>query len=124
MKTIDLQATSDTPRIYFNPGEGSFEMRGRSMPEDVYEVYDPILTALRKYFENPLEETEFIFNVDFMNTATTKVMHEFFQLLKDKKEKGLKIVVMWYYQFDDDDIQELGEYFENEYKLGMDVIEC
>jgi hypothetical protein len=108
-EVIHKAGTYDTPTIKFDPGKGSFNMSGRSLPVNTFEFYQPILDAVTEYLENPLEESTFEFKMDFINSSSTKVLLEMFHQIQKAHKKGKKVQVNWYYKFGDEDMKELGD---------------
>ena len=47
--------------------------------------------------------------MDYFNTASSKMLLEIFEKFKDMQEAGHKVSIDWYYQEDDEDMQDAGE---------------
>ena len=107
MQILNLEGTEDTPKIILDKGNGIFEISGRSLPEDSAEFYQPVLDWLDEYKENANPSTEFMFKLEYFNTASSKLILDVLSNLEDIK--GMNIV--WYYHEDDEDMQEAGEEF-------------
>ena len=58
--------------------ENKFLFSGKSLPEDVKEFYDPILSWLKEYKNDPNEETTFVMRMEYFNTASSKMILEMF----------------------------------------------
>lgn len=113
MNVLLLEATQDTPRVFLNKRDGIFEMSGRSLPEDSESFYEPVLEWVKEYAKAPNESTTFSFKLKYFNSATSKIL---FDLLDELKEiKG--ILVEWAYHKDDDDILDAGKEFEEELNI-------
>lgn len=109
MSKLHIKGTFDTPEVEFDPSTGIFEMSGRSLPANVHDFYSPIVKEVFSYFENPAEKTVFNFRMDFINSASSKVVQDIFKAIDDLHNEGKDISVNWYYKFGDDDMHELGE---------------
>ena len=83
METITREGTEDTPKVVLDPSAGTFEISGRSLPEDVNEFYEPILNWLEEYTENPNNETYFVFKLEYFNTASSKMILDIFLKLEE-----------------------------------------
>lgn len=110
MNPLYLEGTPDTPTITLNKAEGIFEIAGRSLPEDVIEFYTPAIAWITEYAKAPNPSTVFKFKLDYFNTASSKVILELLQSLKDIKG----IQVEWHSQEDDEDILDAGKEFEEQ----------
>lgn len=111
MEALDIQGTNDTPKVILDPENDIFEISGRSLPEDVVSFYQPILEWLEDYKEKPLDYTEFVFRYIYFNTATSKLIQDVLIKLEELYEAGNNVQVMWFYEEDDEDMQDAGEEF-------------
>lgn len=107
MEIISLEGSEDTPRVILDSKNGIYEISGRSLPEDTAEFYQPVLDWLTEYSENANASTEFIFKLEYFNTASSKLILDILSALEDIE--GTKI--LWYFHEDDEDMEEAGEEF-------------
>ena len=107
MNPLYLEGTPDTPTITLNKADGIFEIAGRSLPEDVIEFYTPAIEWMKEYAKSPNSSTVFKFKLDYFNTASSKVILELLNALKEIK--GMQ--VEWHYLEDDEDILDAGKEF-------------
>lgn len=107
MEILNLEGTEDTPKIILDKKNGIFEISGRSLPEDSAEFYRPVLDWIKQYSADPNESTEFVFKLEYFNTASSKLILDVLSALEDIK--GMKI--LWYFHEDDEDMEEAGQEF-------------
>jgi hypothetical protein len=107
MEILNLEGTEDTPKIILDKKNGIFEISGRSLPEDSAEFYRPVLEWIEKYGSEANPATEFVFKLEYFNTASSKLILDVLSALEDIK--GMKI--MWYFHEDDEDMEEAGQEF-------------
>lgn len=107
MQILNLEGTEDTPKIILDKGNGIFEISGRSLPEDSAEFFQPVLDWIDEYKESPNSATEFMFKLEYFNTASSKLILDVLSNLEDIEGT----TVVWYYHEDDEDMQEAGEEF-------------
>lgn len=118
---INIEATSKTPRILFNPEERIFEIHGNSRPENVRDFYYPVVKAIEEHFEDIHSRQDedlkqkpynFHFQMGYFNSASAKFLADIFLHLSEYKAKGLNnIRIMWYYEEGDEDMLEAGHDF-------------
>jgi hypothetical protein len=109
MDTLHIKGEEDTPEIVLDKKNGIFEISGRSLPEDVVEFYRPVLEWINQYKEAPNSKTEVMIKVEYLNTASSKLIQDV--LMSFEKIKGSRVI--WYYREDDDDMDAMGhEYAE------------
>lgn len=105
MDALRISKTEDTPEITLDKSAGKFEISGRSLPEDSVEFYSPVFQWLAAYEKDPNPTTEFVFKLDYLNTASSKMMQDILSALE--KISGVKVV--WYFYEDDEDMEEMGQ---------------
>ncbi len=111
MRVIKIQGSDDTPKVILdaNPENPTFEISGRSLPEDVVAFYDPILEWLDEYAQSPLSKTVFDFKLEYFNTASSKLLLDVLLKLEDMYDDGNDVLVRWHFPDDDEDMEEAGE---------------
>ncbi len=119
MKPYILESSELTPEVIFDPESNNFEMSGSSRPEDVRDLFYPMIEWLKDFGKNisqgmyPLfsKENPLIFKVkmDYFNSSSAKFMYDIFEKLNAIHENGLPLEIHWYFEEDDDDMREAGE---------------
>ncbi|MBN2613642.1 MAG: DUF1987 domain-containing protein [Bacteroidales bacterium] len=122
MDILDIKATNDTPRVLFDPDNEIFEISGRSLPEDVVTFYQPVIDWLDEYKLMPNEKTELVFKYIYFNTATSKLVQDILLRLEYIHENGGSVNVIWYYELDDEDMQDLGEEFKEYVDIPFELV--
>lgn len=110
----EVAPSSETPYIRLDPTTGIFVFSGKSMPSNPFTVYDPVLSWLRHYAEEPAEETVLKFQMHYYNTSTSKVILQIIGVLETIQRQGQRVEIQWIYNADDEDMEEAGyEFAEN-----------
>jgi len=109
MEVIKIKGTDDTPTIILDKDNGIFEISGRSLPEDVTTFYEPVLSWLDEYQEDPNEKTVFAFKLVYFNTASSKLILDILMKLEEMHENGNQVLIKWFFPEDDEDMEEAGE---------------
>lgn len=113
MEILNIEGTEDTPKILLDKKNGIFEVSGRSLPEDSAEFYRPILEWIANYEKEANPATDFVFKLEYSNTASSKFVLDILSALKDIA--GIKII--WYYREDDEDMEETGREFSEQVEI-------
>lgn len=108
MEILKIKATDETPSIILDKVQGVFEFSGRSLPEHAPNFYEPIIKWIEDYTKQPLPETNFVFKLEYFNTASSKYLLEI--LFRLENIEGKKMVT-WCFLEDDEDMAEAGEEF-------------
>lgn len=115
MDTILIEATNRTPKIELDFGKNCFSISGESYPEDISELYGPVLRQLDAHFASLRDATvTFDFNLIYFNSSSAKVIMHLFESMEEAAEQGNTVVVNWCYEEDDDNMQEMGEEFSED----------
>jgi hypothetical protein len=122
MKNYYLEATPKTPKLSFNRETGNFEISGRSIPENSIEFYKPLLDWLDEYIDTPHENTNIVVKLEYFNTSSSKCLVEIFRRLEKLQKDGAKANIKWFYDEEDEDMQESGEDFKEIIKLPIEMV--
>jgi SiaC family regulatory phosphoprotein len=112
MQNLAIPATVRTPAIDFDFGNNHLKLSGESYPEDVTEFYNPIFSALDAYLASLGSGTcRFDFELIYLNSSSAKAVMMLMDKLDAAAAKGAAVDVHWFYDEEDDTMQELGEEF-------------
>lgn len=106
METVIIDKTPQTPSVRMK--DGSIQITGRSIPEDPIAFYTEILDWLDNYILTHDQDTTVEFNIDLMNTGSSKCLLDLLNRLNRafSDKKNMKIV--WHYDAEDEDMCEMG----------------
>ena len=109
---MDIEATSRTPAVVFDFTQHHLRIKGESYPEDVTEFYGPVFVALDNYLSKlGSGSCRFDFELIYLNSSSAKAVMMLMDKLEAAAKKGASVEVYWYYDKEDDTMQELGEEF-------------
>jgi hypothetical protein len=104
-----IEATRNTPKISFDTENGTFEISGRSMPENTRKFYDPVISWIREYNPEEGKSISLTLNLTYLNTSSTIAMLEILKTFAKFKESNNPLKVFWYYEQYDEDMKLAGE---------------
>ena len=93
------------PAVDFNAQTGRCIIIGESFLEETSKFYSPLLLWLTEYLKQA-EKIEFILQLKYFNTSTSKWILNMLGAIKRFEEKGGKVKVVWYYFKDDADMRD------------------
>ncbi len=110
-------ATEISPEIFLSPAESRFVISGNSAPEDVRELYYPVLAWMKEFVSQVKRNNTytdkkpltFKLDLEYFNSSSAKFLFDIFTLLKDLNNEGVPVVIEWYYDAEDTDLREAGE---------------
>ncbi|WP_020527529.1 DUF1987 domain-containing protein [Flexithrix dorotheae] len=112
MKKYFKEGTTKTPRLEMDNESGRFLIEGRSIPENSIEFYQPLYDWLDEYLKDPSMNTILDVKLEYFNTSSSKCLVEVFRKLETLNKKN-NVFINWFYEEDDEDMQESGEDFKS-----------
>ncbi len=107
---IIIEETEDSPQIILDQDNFLLKISGPSFPEDAYETFQPVIRWINAIKDDVVKLTcEFDFSI--LSSASNKLMFEVLIKLEDMYQEGKDIVIFWYHDDFDEDMQEEGESF-------------
>ena len=122
MEKIVIEGGAKTPAVNFEAEKGLVEIRGRSIPENSIEFYQPLLDWLDKY-DAIAKETTVNVQLEYFNTSSSKCILDFFKKLENIHKKTSNVTINWFYEEDDEDMLEAGEDYQSIINIPFKMIE-
>ncbi len=108
--------------VYFDKYTGRFEIKGVSLPANIFEFYHPLINWMENYCKNPNNETQLELKFDYLNSSSTKMILNLISSLEVISRDGGKVTVTWYYDSGDIEMKEMGEEFASNCNLPFNII--
>lgn len=112
MEPLFLKPTGSTPTIKLDKTGNIFEFSGNSLPEDVATFYEPVFEWIRNYIADPNPQTNLLFKLTYLNTASSKIIFSLIALFEPMVDKGQNVKVSWCYIDNDEDTLETGKEYD------------
>jgi hypothetical protein len=109
MEHLYIQNTALTPEINFSPEDGLFSIRGKSIPDDAEEFYQPVLEWMEDYSKGSFANIHLTIELEFFNISSSKRILFLMYKLNDLVDKGINVKITWSYKENDDDMFEVGQ---------------
>jgi len=123
MEPLIIEGTPKTPTVRFDADEGVIEIKGRSIPENSVEFYEPLVNWLEEYKKNPKAKTVVNIQLEYFNTSSSKCILDVFKKLEAIHKAKHEVEINWYYEEDDEDMLEAGEDYESIIRIPFKMIE-
>jgi hypothetical protein len=118
-----LKKTVNTPQIQIDSSEGYIGIEGRAIPEDPGDFFDKFIKHLDEYYKSPRILTTFDFKLEYVNSGSSKFILEILRNVKRNYDAGHDCLVNWYYEEDDESMQELGLHYQTAIKVPFKMVE-
>ena len=123
MEKLVIEGSAKSPSVDFNSETGTLALKGRSIPENSIEFYKPLNDWLDTYSSAPREKTTVDVRLEYFNTSSSKCILDFFKRLEKVNQGSSVVHINWYFETDDEDMEEAGEDYEAIVGLPFKIIE-
>ena len=124
MDNLIIEGSTHTPDVDFNADTGTLALKGRSTPENSIEFYRPLLEWLDQYGkEGKNDKTVLKIQLEYFNTSSSKCILDIFKKVNALYNDGLNVMINWYYEEEDEDMQEAGEDYSDLLDVPFEIIE-
>ncbi|MCU0430863.1 MAG: DUF1987 domain-containing protein [Cytophagaceae bacterium] len=104
MQALHIEATEDSPLIWFEESTGIVKISGRSIPENATEFYAPLLQWIEQLAVQPAAVAiRFIFQLEYLNTASYKVFQDILGAIDRLPQASIR----WEYESSDIGTEEM-----------------
>jgi len=113
----------DLPEMLIDEKRGYISLTGSSYPEDISDVYLEFIDNLKKIVPNLDVKITCEFKFTILSSASMRVLHEIFLTLNRFQDIGAEVEINWYYDADDEDMEEIGSAFSDILDMQFNVKE-
>lgn len=121
LREIHILPAKNTPEFLFNP-EGFIKIKGRGLFGNNTEVSEQIMNWIDEYISNPAEITRVLLEFEYLNSFSSLILVSILRKLSQVIQQSKKLVIQWYYEEDDEDILERGEYISETFDIPIEFI--
>jgi len=116
-----IEGTKTTPGI--SVSNGIFEVKGRSIPEDAFAFFSPLLDEANLYFSRPTQKTEIRFHLEYINSGSKKYITNLLARFNTFYQSGHDVVIYWHFDYDDESMHDLGNDLRSMIQIPFHIIE-
>ncbi len=106
-KTLDIKCV-----------DGSISMFGNSLLPNPRKFFQPVFDWVTEYVKNPSKKTEVTLKFEYIDTASTQSLYQILRQLNGVRTNDFVLMVNWYIEDADPEMQELGEMIEQ--RMGIE----
>jgi len=109
MKNIFIEGSHEAyfiPTVDFNAETGVCELSGESYLEETIKFYTPIFNWIKEYITTVRKPIIFNFKLTYFNTSSSKCIVDILNMLKTFQNDSGEVTVNWFYDDEDEDIEE------------------
>lgn len=109
MEAFDRKGDDLNPDIQFNPTTSTLSIKGKSIPLNVDQFFNEVITWLEGYAKNPSDHTKIEIDLQYLNGKSLRSLLALLYTLKSMNDSGKNVSVQWYVPKDADDLLDLSE---------------
>jgi len=121
MENIRIEKTNKTPLFVLK--DGYIRMSGRSIPQNAKELYQTCSDWVEKYVKSPSKMTKIDLFFEYIDTSSTRCVVDILTMIsRMSHESSKQVEINWYYEEEDDDSLDLGEYIHAHLNVPFNII--
>ena len=117
-----IEETRTTPYILID--KGVITIKGRSIPEDAFDFYDPVIEACREYTTKPAKHTVINIHLDYVNSGSKKYLTNILTIFEKNYLEGNGYEINWSYDVDDEAMLDLGHDLKGIIKIPLAILKA
>lgn len=121
MKRISEQYTNDTPHLIIDYEAGLIQLGGKAIMHKPESIYKKLQHDIIAYCTNPNKLSVIDIRLTNISTSSSKWLFHLFKEIEKKQSLRSQFIVNWYYNEEDDVMQEIGEDFQQIINLPFKV---
>lgn len=121
MEPLDIQQTTTTPLISFDPGTSTLRIAGESYPENSFDFYAPVISWLSASLQH-LTRLTLDITITYMNSSSTKCTFDLLDIMEEAHGRGVSTAIVWRYDRENPRSYELAEDFREEVSLPFEIV--
>lgn len=119
--SLHIEQTEETPKIAFDVESGDFIMEGRSLPEDAYTFFKPVIEWINEFIESHECDVKMKIHLDYFNSSSGRYLMEILAMIEKSCENGDRFSITWISEKDDELMIEKGEEFQSLLNLPFEI---
>ena len=122
MENLEISGNSKMPTVKLDAQTGVLVLKGKSILENAFEFYTPIVNWLVEYAKNPQAKTVLNVQLEYFNTSSSKWILNMLKKLEAIFKTNADVEIYWYYDAEDSDMFEAGENYQSIVNLPFQMI--
>lgn len=121
LQPLYIAETDETPEVRLALDSSLSVIRGRSLPENAFDFYQPVLEWVKEYALTVDVPLSLELHFDYFNSSSGRYLFEILHVLEQSKYKELYRII-WISEKEDDLMIEKGEEFKSLSDLSFEMV--
>jgi hypothetical protein len=118
---LHIERSEDTPEVSFDASSGMYSILGRSLPENAYNFYHPVIDFVKSNIIKTGIKNTFIIQLDYFNSSSGRFIFELLTVLEEYQLSENTLQVIWKVEKDDELMIEKGEELQSMLKIPFQI---
>lgn len=118
---LNIHSSEDTPEVHFNIDAGEFLIKGRSLPENAFNFYSPIIEFVKSHKLAKGIRNILTIHLDYFNSSSGRFLFELLTILENSEYSKESLVIKWVVEADDELMIEKGEELQSMLDLNFEI---
>lgn len=119
-RPLHIAATEETPEVRLNADGSVSVISGRSLPENAFDFYDPIIQWVKRFTATSSQPLILELRFQYFNSSSGRYLFELLHILEQSKYKQ-SYKITWLADADDELMSEKGEELKSLCDIPFDV---
>lgn len=121
MEVLHIEPSEKSPELFLDPS-GRIRISGRGLVVNRTDVSDRVNEWLDQYILDPADVTYVTIAFEYLNSFSTSYLLTYLKKLSQVVLKSAKLKIQWFYEEDDEDMFERGEFIAQSLNISIDFI--
>lgn len=109
MEALNRSADNFNPEVHFDQETGSLSIKGKSIPLNVDDFFQEVITWLEMYETQPHNPTKLEIDLKYLNGQSIRTLLAILMKMKAINDSGSEVKVMWTVPDGAEDLLELSQ---------------
>jgi len=113
MISVSQNKVKGEPKLNIDNNSDILQIIGNSFPENPSDYYKPVFNWIVFQKDKFIKNITIEFRLEKINTSSTKVFMDLFQLINELNTPTFHVTAKWYYVLQNSEMMEIGEFFSD-----------
>jgi len=118
---LHMAATEETPEVFLTCKAVGCYLKGRSLPENAFEFYRPIIAWIKAYVDVSKSGLDLTLSFDYLNSSSSRFLFEMLHAMS-LSQASESYQIKWQVDPDDELMLEKGEELQRLLKLKIEIV--
>ena len=116
-----IQGTKTTPSAIIN--DGYMKITGNSTAIDENnDFFGHFSRQVNLYSQQPANKTSIDIALEHVNATSKRYIIDLLKTLEKLKQQGFQVVINWHFEYENEDVKELGEIFDTMFDIDFNFV--